>query len=415
MSVNKDSATIDLDDFLPMPGAESVVTPDSGSKNANMFNRQPDINTDFLDQDDEDEDDDKAAGDDKDDKGAAGADDNKPTPGIDDILGDDAADDADDQDDAKKKGGRPKTDKSALVKTVGKLIEKGTIIPFDDDKALEDYSEKDFEELLQANFEERERALREQTPKEFFESLPEELQYAAKYVAEGGTDLKGLFTALARTEETRGLDPSADADMITRQYLRATQFGSDEEIEAQIQEWEEFGTLEKKANAFKPKLEKMQEQVLQEQIKRQEEVRKQQKKAAEDYMENVYETLKVGDLNGVKLDKKTQSFLFQELTDAKYDSLSGRKTNLLGHLLEKYQFVEPRYDLVAEAMWLLSNPDEYKEQIRQQAKNAATADTVRKLKTEEGRKLSSATTDDKDDNPTTRKIQRNPQRNFFGR
>jgi hypothetical protein len=32
-----------------------------------------------------------------------------------------------------------------------------------------------------------------QTPQQFFESLPEELQYAAKYVADGGNDLNQLF------------------------------------------------------------------------------------------------------------------------------------------------------------------------------------------------------------------------------
>jgi hypothetical protein len=84
-----------------------------------------------------------------------------------------------------------------------KMIEEGSLVPFDDDKPLEEYTTKDFRELFEANFQERENAVRENTPKEFFQSLPEELQYAAKYVADGGTDLKGLFRTLAQVEEMR--------------------------------------------------------------------------------------------------------------------------------------------------------------------------------------------------------------------
>src|SRR5690606_35433010 len=120
--------------------------------------------------------------------------------------------------------GRKKLDKSGMVETFGKLIEEGSIIPFDDDKPLEEYSVNDWKDLIKANFEERERAIKESTPKEFFESLPSELQYAAEYVAKGGTDLKGLFKVLSQTEESRNLDPTkpADQELIVRDYLSAT-------------------------------------------------------------------------------------------------------------------------------------------------------------------------------------------------
>ena len=47
---------------------------------------------------------------------------------------------------------------------------------------------------------------------QFFESLPEELQIAARYVAEGGTDMKGLFSTLAQVEEVRDLDVKNERD-----------------------------------------------------------------------------------------------------------------------------------------------------------------------------------------------------------
>ena len=320
-----------------------------------------------------------------------------------------------DDTDSKTPSGRARLDKSGLVDTFSKLIEDGMIVPFDDGKAMEDYSMKDWKELLQANFEDRENKVKQEVPASFFESLPTELQYAYKYIADGGQDLKGLFKALSHVEEVRNLDPSADNDqeLIARQYLRATQFGSEDEIAEEIQTWKDLGTLGKKANQFKPKLDKMQQQVVEYQLEQQESFKQQQEEAAHQFMDNVYGTLKDGNLNGVRLDKRTQAFLFTELTQPKYQSLQGRNTNLLGHLLEKYQFVEPRYDLIAEALWLLADPDGYKTQLKQVARNEATQDTVRKLKTEESRKISTTVTEDHDDQPQRRKLPR--QQNIFKR
>jgi len=145
----------------------------------------------------------------------------------------DALLDLPDNEDKTKTTGRPRTDKSGLVDTMSKLIDEGLIIPFDDEKSMEEYSLKDWKELLEANFQEREKAVRQETPRQFFESLPEELQYAAKYVADGGQDLKGLFKALAEVEEVREMstDDSNDQEYIIRSYLRATGFGNDSEID----------------------------------------------------------------------------------------------------------------------------------------------------------------------------------------
>ena len=206
--------------------------------------------------------------------------------------------------------------------------------------------------------------------------------------------------------------------MIVRQYLQATGFGNNDQdlIEDQIQEWVDGGNLSKKANQFKPKLDDLQSEMLQGKLAQQEQFKQQQQQKKEAYMHNIYETLKPGDLNGVKIDSKRQKMLWDELTTVKYESISGRPTNMLGKLLEDYQFgKQPRYDLIAETLWLLSDPDDYKENIRKQAKNEVVADTVRKLKTEESRKISSYTRDDDEDEakPASRKITR--QTNIFKR
>lgn len=304
------------------------------------------------------------------------------------------------EEDAGNKG-RPKLDKSGLYELANKMIEEGTLIPFDDDKPLEEYTTKDFRELFEANFQERENKIRQDTPREFFQALPEELQIAAKYVADGGQDLKGLFRTLAYVEEMRDLDPADKNDQaeIARQYLYATQFGSPEEIEAEIEDWADMGRLEQKAIQFKPKLDKMHEDIVNRQLAEQEYKKQQQAEQAKAYQENIYNTLAEGEIGGIKLDKKIQSLLFSGLVQPNYPSISGRQTNLLGHLLEKYQFVEPRHDLIAEALWLLADPDGYKGKIKEQGGKQVIEKTVRQLKTEEARKnsISSTNTNDEDE------------------
>jgi len=299
------------------------------------------------------------------------------------------------EEDAGNKG-RPKVDKSGLAELATKMIEEGTLIPFDDDKPLEEYTTKDFRELFEANFAEREDEIRRNTPREFFEALPEELQIAAKYVADGGQDLKGLFKTLAHVEEMRQLDPTDEYDQaeIARQYLYATGFGTPEEIEAEIQDWKDLNRLEQKANQFKPKLDAMQEEIIERELAEQEEKKKQQAQQARAYQENVYKTLANGTIGGIRLDKKVQGLLFSGLVQPNYPSISGKPTNLLGHLLEKYQFVEPRHDLIAEALWLLADPNGYKNRVREQGGKAATEKVVRQLKTEQSKKITSSMNDE---------------------
>ena len=288
--------------------------------------------------------------------------------------------------------GRPKLDKSGLVDLANKMIEEGTLMPFDDDKALEDYTAADFRELFEANFQQREENVKSSVPQEFFQSLPQELQVAAKYVADGGQDLKGLFKTLAQVEEIVELNPENENHQaeIARQYLRATNFGTIEEIEAEIEDWADLGKLQQKAEQFKPKLDKMQEGLVARQLAEQEHRKQQQEQAAKAYTDNVYDTLSAGELSGVKLDRKTQNMLFSGLVQPAYPSISGKPTNLLGHLLEKYQFVEPRHDLIAEALWLLSDPDGYKSKIQSVGAKEQVGKTVRTLKTEQQRRNTSS-------------------------
>ena len=422
----KDKSTVSndtiegIDDFIPMPDADAVVTGDdlpqggeSKKSPSDIFKREKKVDLSFLDEDDDKK---GAAGDGVADNNDADGDDPKPP-----VVGDDdsagAADaviaDLDNED-----FGTGKDDEftsaagnKSFVSAMKSLIEDETIVPFEDDKDISEYSKKDWQELIKANFEEKEKAIKENTPKEFFEALPEELQYAAMHVAKGNTNLKDVFAALSRREEVRELDPGNKDHqaMIARQYLQATNFGSgdNELIEDQVSEWIETGNIDKKAKQFKPKLDQMQEKVLEADLKKQEEAQQRKLKQKEAYMHNIYETLKPSELNGIKLSNKRQNMLWNELTTVKYQSMTGKPTNLLGKLLEDYQFGEkPRYDLIAEATWLLEDPDDYKANIRAIVEKEVAGETAKKLKTEQGRRLRSTNSVATDDEKKSRTVKK---------
>lgn len=376
---------IDLDSlFDGAAGAESVTVPEE-NKPKSIFTKPEKVDMSFADPDYKEEDDKEAeASKDTEKKSESkeiSDDDKKDAEDFLDAFNDESSEEEEKEE--KETRGRKKI--SGISDVFSKLIKEDKIVPFDDDKDLADYSAKDWQELIEANLEEKANQVRRETPKQFFESLPQELQIAARYVADGGQDLKGLFSTLAEAETKKSLDVSKEKDqeIIISDYLQATGYGNAEEIAEEIEIWKDLGKLEQQAMKFKPKLDKMQEKVLAKKLEEQEMRKAQQQKASQQYMENVYNTLKEGSLGDLKVDRKTQSMLYNGLVQPNYPSVSGKNTNLLGHLLEKYQFVEPNYTLISEALWLLSDPDGYKSKIMDKGAQSSVEKTVRKLKTEQ--------------------------------
>ena len=400
---------INLDEiFAAAPGAAEVTLPEEKPAKS-IFSREEKADMSFADPDVTDTDDlnakveDKAEVEDT----TVDKDENKSTEdvkeevNIDEVIN--SIDEITEEDEKKETRGRKKI--SGITDVFSKLIKDDKIVPFDDDKELEDYTAKDWEELIQANLEEKANQVRRETPKQFFDSLPQELQIAARYVADGGQDMKGLFATLASVEENRQLNTKSEKDQekIITEYLSATGYGNSEEIAEEIEIWKDLGKLESQANKFKPKLDKMQEKVVARKLQEQQLKKKQQEQASQQYMKNVYETLKSGSIGEIKLDKKTQAMIYNGLVQPSYPSVSGKNTNLLGHLLEKYQFVEPNYGLISEALWLLQDPDGYKAKIMDKGAQKTIEKTVRKLKTEQSNAGGSTSLGVKDKEPTTQR------------
>lgn len=378
--------SIDLSEFdlLPGAGAEDVITP-TVLTNPKQVDIKIDENTD------------------DDDEGEEGKEKNKEV-NLDDVIPSLSPDD-----DNEEKDGSHKVYNNADI--FKKLIEKKLIIPFEDDKPLEEYTEKDFIELMETNIEERSKDIEAKVQEEFFSSLPRELQMATKYVVDGGTDLQGLFRALLQSNQVQQLDANEPShqEHIARAYLHATNFGTSEIIEDQIREWYENGTLEKRAKQFKPVIDKMQEEVVNKQLQEQEKFKQQQIEKRKAFIDNIANVLKAGELNGIKIDKKRQEMLFNEMTTTKYQARNGFPTNLFGKLLDDYQWGDkPRYDLIAEALWLLAEPEEYKKAIRESGKKEAAEETVRKLKmAQESGESNSSMPEDKSERRTIKRKQRN--------
>ena len=320
---NVEQVDVNLDEiFNGAPSGDDIISQDS-DKPKNIFSGLNDkADMSFADPDKDDKDDLNAKVEDKKDaenaedveelnvsKNEQTIEDKKVDNNADDIL--DTLDDNQESTNEETKTKKGRKPISGISDVFSKLIKEDKIVPFDDDKDLSEYSAKDWEELIQANLEEKARQIRNETPKQFFESLPEELQIAARYVAEGGQDMKGLFQTLAQTEETRSLNVKSERDQekIILDYLTATGYGTTEEISEEIEMWKDLGKLEQQASKFKPKLDKMQEKVVAQKLEQQQLKRKQQEQASQTYMQNVYDTLKEGKVNDVKMGRKTQAML----------------------------------------------------------------------------------------------------------
>ena len=283
--------------------------------------------------------------------------------------------------------------KSDLIDFFRTKIESGELTAFDDydesKTSLNDYlkgfKKKDFDELWKSNADAKTKEIADQIPQQFFDSLPAEMQYAARYIQDGGQDMKSLFKALSAVEEVKALDPVKDARALAEQYLMAKSFGTQEDITEQLDEWDDLGITEKKAAKFKPELDKMSEQILQGKIAAQSRLKEDQKMQSDFYHENVREALRTEDLSGIRLDKKTQIDLYRGLTDFTYTDSRGKRCTEFEHLLDKIMWKEPDYKLLAEAQWLLKDPAGYKKALNNIAVNASVEETVRTLKTEQAR------------------------------
>lgn len=308
-----------------------------------------------------------------------------------------------------------------LREIVKELVDKGKLVPFEGDKDISEYSKQELKELLEANIEEIKNSTSESVLERFIDSLPEELQALIEYHIEGGKDIYEILKVIGKDAEVFQLDPTdeKDAERIVAYYMKNKLGLSDDEIEEEIDLYKKAGKLTLKAEKFYDETKKMQKEELDKRIKEQEEIKRQIEEKLEFFQKGIRKVVLSGKLSNLEVDKQKLKELEQGITQSSFDSITGKKTNLLGHLIEKYAFVEPNHELLLEALWLLKNPEEYKKHLIAVGEKKATTDTIRKLKTSSER---STTGQDDMDATTSKKLIRrqssqreNPKDWFFKR
>lgn len=289
-----------------------------------------------------------------------------------------------------KNTGRPKSDKNVAVSYIADRAKEGKIALFsdyDESVPVEEYLNKlpqnRLYELFDKNIENaRQSAIEEIQQSEassFYESLPPEFRAMYEYAANGGNDWSTWAQNMQGYTNIQQLDPTNDdhQSIIARNYLEATNFGTPQMIQEQIQEWANDGKIGNKAQQFKPLLENMYQQNAQRMAYEQQQYALQQQQYAQEYHNAVVNTLKKGEIAGIKINQSLQKDLYRGLTQVAEE---WGNTNELEYLWNKVNFEAPNHEKIAMAHWLLKDTDGFLNAIRQSAKNEAATETFNELK-----------------------------------
>lgn len=276
------------------------------------------------------------------------------------------------------------------------LVDDGVLAGFEDDTPVK--SKKDLVDLIKGNKEYWTTEAKEAALKELSDSLPEEVKFVLDYAKKGGDDFKSVFKILSQSEEIKAydLEKAEDQRAIVRDYY-ATQGWTEDEIEEEIVNLSEKPErLKNLSQKVKPKLDQLNNEAKEEKAREQAYIEQQQEKARQFYQKNIVDTLKKGQLGELKLNKEEQEDIYSALVKEKYQSIGG-VTNRLGALLDKIQYVEPNYELLAKVTMYLSDPVAFEQKMKEQVTTGVTAEQVKRIKTEqEKQKIGSAHNPEKD-------------------
>lgn len=308
-----------------------------------------------------------------------------------------------------KKPGRKPSD---LVSLVNDLVEAGDLVEFEDGPAK---TIEEAKELIRLNLQEKEKATDEDIWKKKIESYSPQIQAILHYAEQGGGDVTPLLSAIAEVERSTNFDIESEIgqEAIIDEYLRV-QGWSEDEIKEEIETAKDLNKLKKKAESFLPKLNQMNEQRLQLIMAEQAEREREAENARKNYLSTIKGTLDKEKLGDVKLSRQEKAMIWDGLTEVKYKSWSGQPTNLFFKKLEELQAGDKAdYDHFLEIAYLTLNRNSFKDKLRTEIKTEVTADTVRKLKIQEGKKAN-ASEGFFEDGPKKPTIKRQAFRNPYG-
>lgn len=287
-----------------------------------------------------------------------------------------------------------------------KLIEEGVLLGYEDeDDKIENYTEKEFKELLVDNIQNGVTEEVEKYIQGFWQGMPNEFQKAYAYIQNGGKDIVSFMSSLADQKKVEDLkiDTVENQRKVVRQYLKAKDFGTEEEIEDELEDYEASGRLEKKATTYYDKLKDIIEEKNAKLLKEQENTKKTLDEQRKVFDEELRTNLGAEKLNGVPISKETRNMIYNGFTNNNYN-VNGQKTNEFFSLVDKVS-KQKNKGVLLEAYWLLKDPLSYRKAVVEEIKKAVTEETLKKVKSEQ-HNLASASATPNQQKKTIQKQQR---------
>lgn len=230
---------------------------------------------------------------------------------------------------------------------------------------------------------------------DFFGSLTEYSKKIISYDLNAkGEDVEGFLKTLIEENSIKSLsvENEYDQEKILRQWYKSEDKFTPEEINEKIGELKEAGLMEKEAKRIKPKLDLQAESIAKQKEEEQKMLREIENQASETYTNKVIETLKKGEIGGIKLNKDdiTQIYSFLTNDEMQVTTHGGKKATMTP--LEAIIFYN-KYDKngsienLALATLLLTNPKKFEEVYSKRALTKVTNEVVNDIKKSNGLKI----------------------------
>lgn len=253
-------------------------------------------------------------------------------------------------------------------KAVNKLIEEGKLPGFEDKKPIRSY--KELEHVLGAKEKLDKEAGAQEAIEALFQEMPLDGKLVLDYILNGGKNLKDeILRPLFEYKEVDALDITKDEgkERVVRQGLRDIVGMADEDIDAEIRLLKDTNNLDAKAQFFQAKLKDLRAKELEESQKRTAQRKQEEAKKAQQehqlFLENVDRAFSKDNLAGIKIDRQTQRALKQGFFETYHSRRTGEPISKLQAAIEHHTYVEPNYDLLALAQWLLVDPQGFFKQM----------------------------------------------------
>ena len=274
-----------------------------------------------------------------------------------------------------KKAGRP----SSFVTLINEMVEANELFGYEDGeiKTLEEARE-----LVKLNLDQAKKAEPEVAFEEKIKTFSPQIQAIIEYAKQGGQDITSLLSAISQYEQTSSFDIESEDGQaqIISEYNKIQGF-DDEYNKEEIETLKDVNKLKDKAQRILPKLEQLAQERINMIQEEQTRMAEQVKQARENYKKTIHTTLSKEQIGDLKLNKQEKSLIWNALTEDKYTTYSGQRTNAFWKKLEELQAGDKAdYDHFLSIVYYALDKDTFQSKLKEKIGTENTINTVRKLK-----------------------------------